>query len=80
MKPDQPVPASTEMRETAMNHSMYGADRGTHIKIVAVGLLCAVLLAVVGKLARIDNLDLGTAPLVKAGQPAVVSGNLTTVR
>ena len=63
-----------------MNHSMYGADRGTHLKIVAVGLLCAVLLAVVGKFAGLDNLDLGTAPLVKAGQPAVVSGNLATVR
>ena len=34
-----------------MNHSMYGADRGTHLKIVAVGLLCAALLAVVGKFA-----------------------------
>jgi len=63
-----------------MNHSMYGADRGTHFKIIAVGLLCAVLLAVVGKFAHLDSLDLGTAPLVKAGQPAVVSGNPATVR
>jgi hypothetical protein len=63
-----------------MNHSMYGADRGTHLKIVAVGLLCAVLLAAVGKFARLDSLDLGTAPLVKAGQPAIVSSNPATVR
>lgn len=63
-----------------MNHSMYGADRGTHLKIIAVGVLCAVLLAVIGKFAHLDSLDLGTAPLVKAGQPAIVSGNLATVR
>ena len=24
-----------------MNHSMYSADRKTHLKIVVVGLLCA---------------------------------------
>ena len=64
-----------------MNHSMYGADRGTHLKIVAVGLVCALLLAVVGKFAHVGSgLDLGTAPLVKAGEPAVVSGHLPTVR
>jgi hypothetical protein len=66
--------------EVAMSHSMYGADRGTHLKIVAIGFLCAALLALVGKFAHIDSLDLGTAPLVKAGQPAVVSGHLPTVR
>ncbi|HEX3506706.1 MAG TPA: hypothetical protein VHU22_25265 [Xanthobacteraceae bacterium] len=63
-----------------MNHSMYGADRGTHIKIVAVGFLCALLLAAVGKFAHVGSLDLGTAPLVKAGQPSVVSGHLPAVR
>jgi hypothetical protein len=64
-----------------VNHSMYGADRGTHLKIVLVGLLCAVLFAVVGKFALVgSSLDLGTAALVKAGQPAVISGQMPTVR
>ena len=64
-----------------MSHSMYGADRGTHLNIVAVGLLSAVLLGLVGMFAHVGSgLDLGTAPLVKAGQPAVVSGNLPAVR
>lgn len=64
-----------------MSHSMYGADRGTHLKIVAVGFLSAVLLALVGMFAHVGSgLDLGTAPLVKAGQPAVVSGNIPAVR
>jgi hypothetical protein len=63
-----------------MNHSMYSADRGTHLKIVVVGLLCALLVAVVGISAHIGDVDLGTAPLVKAGQPTTMSGNTPTIR
>ena len=57
-----------------MNHSMYSADRGTHLKIVVIGLLCATLVAAVGIFAHVSDLDLGTAPLVKAGQPTAMSG------
>jgi hypothetical protein len=67
-------------REDAMSHSMYNADRGTHLKIVVIGLLCATLVAVVGIFAHVGDLDLGTAPLVKAGQPTTVSGRLPTIR
>jgi hypothetical protein len=63
-----------------MNHSMYSADRGTHLKIVVIGLLCATLVAFVGIFAHVSNLDLGTAPLVKAGQPTAMSGHIPTVR
>ena len=64
-----------------MNHSMHSADQRTHLKIVVVGFLCAMLVAFVGLFARAgSNLDLGTAPLVKAGQPAAVSGNLPAIR
>jgi len=63
-----------------MNHSMYSADRGTHLKILVVGLLCATLVAAVGIFAHISDVDLGTAPLVKAGQPTAVSGQLPTIR
>ncbi len=57
-----------------MNHSIYGADLLTHLKIVVVGLLFATVVAVVGTFAHIRDLDLGTAQLVKAGQPTMVSG------
>jgi hypothetical protein len=57
-----------------MNHSMYGADRKTHIKIVVVGLLCACFVLIVGVLAHTAQIDLGTAPLVKAGGPSVIGG------
>jgi hypothetical protein len=64
-----------------MNHSLYNADRRTHLKIVVVGLLCATLVAAVGIFARVTDVDLGTAPLVvKAGQPTTVSGNLPAIR
>jgi hypothetical protein len=63
-----------------MNHSMYSADRRTHLKIVVIGLLCATLVAAVGIFARVSNVDLGTAPLVKAGQPTAVSGRLPAIR
>jgi hypothetical protein len=63
-----------------MNHSMYSADRGTHLKIVVIGLLCATLVAAVGIFAHVRDVDLGTAPLVKAGQPMAVSGRLPSIR
>ncbi|MGD0421034.1 MAG: hypothetical protein ABSA68_15870 [Xanthobacteraceae bacterium] len=62
-----------------MNHSMYSADRRTHLKIVVIGLLCAIVVAAVGIFARVSNVDLGTAPLVKAGQPTAVSGHLPAI-
>jgi hypothetical protein len=64
-----------------MNHSMYGADRRTHLKIVVIGLLCATIVAAVGIFANdVRDIDLGTAPLVKAGQPTAVSGRLPAIR
>ncbi len=63
-----------------MNHSMYGADRGTHLKIIVLGLLCATAVAVVGIFAHLNDLDLGTAQLVKSGQPTTLSGQPPTIR
>jgi hypothetical protein len=63
-----------------MNHSIYSADRATHLKIVVVGLLCAVLVAAIGTFAHISDVDLGTTQLVKAGQPAAVTGRLPDIR
>ncbi len=59
---------------------MYSADRRTHLKIVVIGLLCATLVAAVGIFANVSEVDLGTAPLVKAGQSTAVSGRLPAIR
>jgi hypothetical protein len=64
-----------------MNHSMYSADRGTHLKIVVIGLICATVVAMVGVFAHVgSDLDLGTAAVVKAGQPTTVSGHIPNIR
>lgn len=63
-----------------MNHSMYSADGRTHLKIVVIGLLCAIMVAAVGIFAHVGDVDLGTAPLVKAGQPTALSGRLPAIR
>lgn len=64
-----------------MNHSMYNADRRTHVKIVVVGLVCATLVAAIGIFAHVSSeVDLGTVPLVRAGQPTAVSGHLPAIR
>jgi hypothetical protein len=63
-----------------MNHSMYSADRGTHLKIIVLGLLCATVVAAVGVFSHVNDMDLGTAALVKAGQPTTMSGQPPTIR
>jgi hypothetical protein len=63
-----------------MNHSMYSADRATHLKIVVIGLLCATVVAAVSIFANVGSLDLGTAPLVKAGEPTAMSGQVPNIR
>jgi hypothetical protein len=62
-----------------VNHSMYGADRSTHVRVVVVGLFCALVFAAVGVFAHVSDVDLGTAPLVKAGHPAALSGELLVI-
>jgi len=59
-----------------MDWSMHTADRSTHLKIVAVGLVAAFLIAVIGISARELNLgtDIMTAQnptVIKAGGPIV---------
>ena len=64
-----------------MNHSMYRADRTTHLKIVVIGLICALVVAAIGIFAHVSSsVDLGTAALVKAGRPTSLSGNVPDLR
>lgn len=66
-----------------MNHSLVTADRTTHLKIVAVSLLAAIAVIVVGISARMtdDTATAGiqtTGPVLKAGKPAAVTVRDTT--
>ena len=72
-----------------MNHSMYGADRLTHLKIVVVALIGATVVAGVGIAARDTGATSGVAstrnqelvPVIRAGQPVVVGDRkISTIR
>ncbi|MGY3235719.1 L-asparaginase/Glu-tRNA(Gln) amidotransferase subunit D [Bradyrhizobium sp. USDA 4472] len=66
-----------------MNHSIYSADRSTHLKVVAVALFAGIALAGFGISARTSS-DEGltqTARVIKAGKPVVItSSNASLVR
>jgi hypothetical protein len=67
-----------------MNHSIYSADRSTHLKIVVVALVAGIAVAGFGISARTTSSEEGytqTARVLKAGKPmAITSAETTTVR
>jgi L-asparaginase/Glu-tRNA(Gln) amidotransferase subunit D len=66
-----------------MNHSIYSADRATHLKVVVVALVAGIALAGLGITARTGSDDglTQTARVIKAGKPVVVtSSNASLVR
>jgi hypothetical protein len=66
-----------------MNHSIYSADRTTHLKIVVVALVAGILVAGFGITAH-NSSDEGytqTARVMKAGKPVTVtSSGISVVR
>ncbi|MDB5620093.1 hypothetical protein [Tardiphaga sp.] len=66
-----------------MNHSIYSADRMTHLKVVVVALIAGIFVAGLGVSARMNS-DEGytqTAKVIKAGKPvAVGTTNVSLVR
>lgn len=66
-----------------MNHSIYSADRTTHLKIVVVALVAGIAVAGFGITARRGS-DEGltqSARVIKAGKPVVItSSNVSLVR
>ena len=66
-----------------MNHSIYSADRMTHLKVVIVALIAGIFVAGLGISARVnsDETYTQTAKVIKAGKPvAVGSSNASMVR
>ena len=58
-----------------MNHSIYSADRSTHLKIVVVALVAGIAVAGFGISARSTSNDeyTQTARVMKAGKPVMVT-------
>jgi len=65
-----------------MNHSIYSADRTTHLKIVVVALVAGILVAGFGISTRATTSDdMQTARVMKAGKPvAVTSSGASVIR
>jgi len=63
-----------------MNHSIYSADRTTHLKIVVVALVAGIAVAGFGISARSysDNYA-QTARVIKADKPVVVTSSDASV-
>jgi hypothetical protein len=62
-----------------MNHSIYSADRMTHLKVVVVALVAGIVVAGFSISARTtaDDTQTANAQVMKAGKPVVItsSGN-----
>jgi hypothetical protein len=59
-----------------MNHSIYSADRSTHLKIVVVALVAGIAVAGFGISARSTSDDYAqTARVIKAGKPMAISSS-----
>lgn len=64
-----------------MNHSIYSADRTTHLKIVVVALVAGILVAGFGITAH-NSSDEGytqTARVMKAGKPVAITSTSTSL-
>ena len=55
-----------------MNHSIYSADRSTHLKIVVIALIAAIATAGLAIGSRIES-PAATAGVFKAGQPVAMT-------
>ena len=66
-----------EQQEPSVNHSIYSADRMTHLKIVVVALIAgvAVVSVVISVRLSSDDGDARTARVIKAGKVVTVSSS-----
>ena len=63
-----------------MNHSIYRADRTTHLKVVIVALIAGILVAGFGISMR-NSSDKGlTARVMKTGKPVMVTTSNKSVK
>jgi len=59
-----------------MNHSLFSADRGTYLKMVAVALTAAIAVVTVGIIARTTGVEVAAG--VQSNGPVLKAGKLRT--
>jgi len=64
-----------------MNHSIYSADRATHVKVVVVALVAGIIVAGLGISDRWTAADgySQTARVIKAGTPVTITSSDTSI-
>ncbi len=66
-----------------MNHSIYSADRSTHLKIVVVALVAGIAVAGFGISARTSSDDgyaqASASRIIKAGKPVAITTSGTSL-
>ena len=65
-----------------MNHSIYSADRTTHLKIVVVALVGGIAIAGLGLLSHAANSDAASTQnkgAVKTGKPMMINCSVALV-
>jgi hypothetical protein len=70
-----------------MTHTLLGADRATHFKIITVAVVGAIAVALTGMNARVSESDAaggraqGSGTVLRAGKPATSAAlQVTTIR
>lgn len=58
-----------------MNHSIYSADRTTHLKIVIIALVIGIAGIGFGLSSRTDSGSAQTAGVIKAGKPVLTTNS-----
>jgi hypothetical protein len=58
-----------------MNHSIYSADRTTHLKIVVIALVISIGGVGLGLFSRVDIGSTQSASVVKAGKPVLTTSS-----
>lgn len=66
-------------QEAFVNHSIYSADRMTHLKIVIVALVAATATAGIGIASRVSRDDTVQARVIKAGTPVMLTSSTASV-
>jgi hypothetical protein len=62
-----------------MTHSLIGADRTTHLKVLCVALTAAIAVVAIGITARVTDRG-ATHTVVKANKPAVYTAREMNIR
>lgn len=62
-----------------MNHSIYSADRMTHLKIVVVALVAGIFVAGFAITARNTDMGYEQTAVMKAGKPVTITSSGSSV-